>query len=106
MELAARVLEQVAPGMRPSDSVRASGQRPRVVTLDRAGGFASGDRLADLVCGVVGEEHDSARGTAAVIVPPSLEGAVEDALRRAGLMFGTAGREALDEQLSVLTIED
>ncbi len=106
MQLAARVLEQVAPGMRASESVRSSGRLPRVLA-DRPGGFAGPDRLAGLVGQAVGEDlRGSPSGIAAIIVPPSLERPVADALVRAGLTFGSAGRDALDERLSLLTVDD
>ncbi|HET9076575.1 MAG TPA: ATP-binding domain-containing protein [Acidimicrobiales bacterium] len=107
MELAARILEQVAPGMRSPDSVRASGHPPRVVTAARPGGFPrSGQLVESVVATVTGDLRDQRQGTAALIVPPSLLPDVLDALRRSGVPFGTAGREALDQQLTVLTIED
>jgi DNA helicase IV len=112
MELAARVLEQVAPGMRSPESVRASGQSPRVVEVGRGEGFpgasfGSAERLADSVGAGLGEElRERTDGTAAVIVPPSLAGAVADGLRQSGLSFGTAGRDALDERVTLLTVED
>ena len=45
-------------------------------------------------------------GTAAVIVPPTLAGAVARALAESGVPFGTAGRDALDLPVTVLTVED
>jgi hypothetical protein len=45
-------------------------------------------------------------GTAGVIVPPSLLDAVAAALDQAGLEFGQVGNGALDEQVTVLSIED
>jgi DNA helicase IV len=107
MELAARVLEQVAPGVRSPDSVRASGRRPRVVWVDRADGFGAAARLARSVTGTLGEElRESTAGTAAVIVPPSLAAPVAEALRQSGMSFGTAGRDALDERVTLLTVDD
>jgi DNA helicase IV len=107
MELAARVLEQVAPGMRSSESVRVSGRRPRVIQVDRPTGFAGADRIGETVTSAVREQLDEmAAGNAAIIVPPSLVEAVAAALTQAGLTFGTAGREALDERLSLLSVDD
>jgi DNA helicase IV len=107
MELAARVLEQVAPGMRSSESVRVSGRRPRVIQVDRPAGFAGADRIGGTVTSAVREQLDEvAAGNAAIIVPPSLVEAVAAALTQAGLSFGTAGREALDERLSLLSVDD
>ena len=107
MDLAARVLEQVAPGMRSPESVRASGRRPRVVTVERTDGFSRVERLAESVTSVLSHDlSESPAGTAAVIVPPSLADAVGAALSRAGLIYGTAGRDALDEQLTLLSVDD
>jgi hypothetical protein len=93
--------------MRSPDSVRASGRGPKVVRVDRADGFGSPDRLARSVTGALDEElRESLAGTAAVIVPPSLAGPVADALRQGGISFGTAGRDALDERLTLLTVDD
>lgn len=107
MDLAARVLEQVAPGMRSPDSVRASGRQPRVVAAGRAEGFGRLERLAESVTGAVGQDlEETASGTSAVIVPPGLAAPVAEALRRAGLPFGTAGREALEQRLTLLSVDD
>lgn len=107
MELAARVLEQVAPGMRSSESVRAVGRRPRVLQVERPAGFPGADRIAAAVSAVARDELDGTDvGNAAIIVPPSLLAPVATALRQLGLTFGTAGREALDERLSLLAVED
>ncbi len=107
MELAARVLEQVAPGMRPPESVRASGHRPRVVSAARPGGFPRSEQLVESVtAAVLADLRDGPGGTSAVIAPPSLLDDVLAGLRRSGVPFGTAGREALDQQLTVLGVDD
>ena len=107
MELAARVLEQVAPGMRSPDSVRATGRPPKVVSVGRSEGFGRAERLADSVSGALDEElREIESGTSAVIVPPGLAAPVAEALRRAGLPFGTAGRDALDQRVTLLEIDD
>ncbi len=107
MDLAARVLEQVAPAMRSSESVRSSGRHPRVVRVDPPSGFNPAERIAGTVAAAVGDQlRQSTEGNAAVIAPPGLVAAVADALRQGGLAFGTAGREALDQRLSLLTIDD
>lgn len=107
MQLAARVLQQVAPGMRPPDSVRASGWPPRVVTAAARGSLPRSGQLVDSVtAAVVDQLRDADGGTSAVIAPPSLVGEVVDGLRRSGVPFGTAGRDALDERVTVLSVED
>ena len=107
MDLAARVLEQVAPGMRSPESVRASGRQPRLVTAGRPDGFARQERLAVSVTDAVRQDLDETpSGTSAVIVPPGLVGPVGEALRRAGLPFGTAGRDALEQRLTLLSVDD
>ncbi len=107
MEVAARVLEQVAPTMRASESVRATGRRPRIVRADRPGGFSSPDGIAAAVAEALSVDlDDGAGGNAAVIVPPSLEQPVAEAIRRSGVGFGTAGREALDQRVSLLSVDD
>jgi DNA helicase IV len=106
MDLAARVLDAVAPGMRAPESVRAAGRRPRVVPSGRDA--FGGD--AQLVAAVVGAVRDELElvgdGTLAVIVPPSAMDAIGSGLEAAGLDFGTAGREALDRQVSLLGVDD
>lgn len=107
MALAARVLEQVAPGMRSPESVRASGRPARVVTVPSTETFGRGDRLVESVVQVLQEETEpDGGGNAAVIVPPGLAPAITAALDGAGLRYGIAGRDALDEQLTLLTVDD
>jgi UvrD-like helicase C-terminal domain len=45
-------------------------------------------------------------GTVAVIVPPSLFNPVAQALYSSGITYGHVGRGALDETVTLLTIED
>jgi DNA helicase IV len=107
MDLAARVLEHVAPGMRSPDSVRASGQPPRILRAERPEGFGRAERLAENVIEAVRSDRaERPAGTAAIILPPSLVEPVARALDQAGLPFGTAGRDALDRDISLLTVED
>ena len=107
MELAARVLEQVAPGMRSPDSVRATGRPARVVRAERSEGFGRADRLIELVITELHENlTETPEGTAAVIVPPSLSEAVGRAFSDRAVPFGTAGRDALDLPVTLLTVDD
>ncbi len=105
MELAGRILEQAAPGMRPPESVRASGQSPRIISI-ATDGFALGAWQAGSVVEAVREAAIVANGTSAVIVPPSLLSTMIHAFERSGLPYGTAGRDALDEQFTLLTVDD
>jgi DNA helicase IV len=111
VEVASRILEQVAPGMRPPEAVRASGRPPRTMRAAVPAGSVPGDALGELTARVVQDElaafgERSGAGTVAVIVPPSLLEAVASALEDAGLPFGRVGEGALDEQVSLLAIED
>jgi DNA helicase IV len=102
MVLAGRVLDQVAPGMRPPESVRSTGVAPKTVAVGRSEPFAGEAQLAASLAAAI----EVAGGTAAVIAPPSLVAPLAAALQRAGLDFGTAGRDALDRQLTLLSVED
>jgi DNA helicase IV len=107
MELAARVLEQVAPGMRSPDSVRATGRPARVVRAERPEGFGRADRLVEAAVSTLIQELDEQPGgTAAVIVPPSLADDMAQSLTDHEVEFGTAGRDALDLPVTVLTVDD
>lgn len=113
MRLAATVLESVAPGMRAPESVRSAGEEPRVVTVGRPEGFGHPGHLVDsavttvrewLAGGGVAGTDDA--GTAAVIAPPSILDHLAAGFERAGIEFGTAGKDALDQQLSLLGVDD
>jgi superfamily I DNA/RNA helicase len=109
IEMAGRILEQVAPGVRPPEAVRSSGRPPRILRASPAEGSFPGDALGALAADTVRQElqlfpgHD---GTAAVIVPPSLMDPVAGALAAAAIPFGRVGGGALDERVTLLTIED
>jgi DNA helicase IV len=109
MAVAARVLERVAPGMRPAESVRSSGSAPRVLSADLGPSFPA-ESLADLAARSVVEELDAISGglagTVGVITPPSLFDAVAAATEAMGSSFGQAGRGALDQPATLLLIGD
>ena len=108
MQLAARILEQVAPGMRPPESVRASGVVPLVVSATTHEGALPGDTLpalagqaaADAVAAMNGS------GTVAVIAPPTLLDGVAAALDRDRVPYGRVGGTALEEPVTLLAIGD
>jgi DNA helicase IV len=110
MQMAGRILEQVAPGVRPPEAVRASGRAPRIVRVARSEGSFPGEALGALAARTVRDElgafPSGYDGTAAVIAPPTLLGPVAAALSAGGLSFGTVGDRALDERVTLLTIED
>ena len=105
MELAGRVLAHVAPGMRPPEAVRATGRPPRLVPA-AAGGF-DGMGLMSSTASVVQEELAAVPGgTIGVLAPASLIAGLEQALSAAGLQVGRVGRGALDEQVTLIAVED
>ena len=111
MDVAARVLQHVAPGMRPPESVRASGSPPRILSAIRQDGTLGLDATVALTVQTVQAElgqlaslGDS--GTVAVIVPRSLLDAMASALDSSDIRWGGVGRGALDETVSLLTVED
>jgi DNA helicase IV len=112
MELASRVLAQVAPGMRPPEAVRASGRQPRTVPAPVVAGFGDESLVAAAV-GALRQELDSldverapGSGTVGVLAPPSVLGALGDAFESAGIAVGKVGQGALDERVSLLSVED
>ncbi len=110
MEMAGRILEQVAPGVRAPDAVRTSGRPPRIIRAHRSAGSFPGDALSAVTARAVRSElHDfpsGQDGTVAIIVPPTLLDPVASALSAAGITFGRVGERALDERVTLLTIED
>jgi DNA helicase IV len=106
MEMAGRILDQVAPGMRPPEAVRASGIQPMVLRVSPAGASFPGDALGSAAATAVRQELMTGEGTLALIVPPSLVGPVERALGQVGIGVGRVGDGALDERVTLLTIED
>jgi DNA helicase IV len=112
MELASRVLGQVAPGMRPPEAVRASGQMPRTVPVRTGAGLPDEGLVATAVATLQNEiaSVDPGRGegagTIGVLAPPSVLDALEDGYASAGIQVGRVGRGALDERVSLLSVED
>jgi DNA helicase IV len=110
MEMAGRVLKQVAPRVRPPDAVRTSGRPPRIIRADRSAGSFPGDALAAVAARAVRNELEDFpsghEGTVAIIVPPTLLEPVASALVSAGITFGRVGERALDERVTLLTVEN
>ena len=100
MELAGRVLAAAAPGMRPPDSVRSTGDEP---VLSRA---ADGISIGDAVAGAVRDELDQlGGGTIAVICAPSHVPALESGLDAAGIDYGEPNRTGLDAQVTLVPVD-
>ncbi|HEY2813605.1 MAG TPA: UvrD-helicase domain-containing protein [Acidimicrobiales bacterium] len=99
MDLAARVLRVAAPDLAPPRSIRQAGTSPRFVRA------ASSDELGRVVAAVAEAELVAVNtGNVGVIVPTSMVDAVSDALERAGVAFGRATRNGLDERITVVPI--
>jgi len=98
MSLAARVLTEAAPSLRPPRSVRQDGFPPRIV---RAGA----EGLADSLVAVVRDElAEVGSGNVAVVCPAGLVPEVAAALDESGLAYGRATRRGLDQQLTLVPI--
>jgi DNA helicase IV len=99
MDLAAKVLAVAAPDLDPPDSVRQSGDEPRLID---AGGL---DALADRVAAVALEEREAVDpGTVAIIAPSTLVDDVAAALTRAGVDYGRAARNGLEAQVTLVPV--
>jgi DNA helicase IV len=103
MDLAGRVLKAAAPGMVAPQSVRSTGERPRILATD-------GPSLAETVASVVAEElaalvsESELGGTVGAICAPAMVDDVAAALRRAGVEFGTLEAGALDDQVTLVSV--
>lgn len=95
LDVANRLLPTVAPGVRPSRSVRVDGAAPRRV------GVAAGGELAPRVAEVVGEQA-ATWGSVGVVVPDELLAEVEAALATRGVAFGDGATGAMGDVVTVL----
>jgi DNA helicase IV len=94
LDVANRLLPDVAPGVRAARSVRVEGSAPLIVP-------AGADELADAAARVVADLAQQ-WSSVGVIVPPSLTGAVAAALDRATVAFGTGARGGLGDVVTLL----
>jgi DNA helicase IV len=102
MDLASKVLAEAAPGLRPPDSVRKSGDDPRILAVDPA---TDGQGLAARVAAVAAEERDAVDpGSVAVIAPATLVDDVAAALDAAGVEFGRAARNGLESRVTLVPV--
>ena len=99
MALAGRVLAVTAPHLRAPLSVRSTGEEPVVTET------ADDESVAAHAAAVAADESVLiGQGTVAVVTPPSLVGAVEDALRAAGTAFASAERDGMDAPITVIPV--
>jgi DNA helicase IV len=109
MAVAAPVLAAAEPTLSPPQTIRSSGEPPRVVY---AGGGIPSPGVGPVVSRTVAEELGAvaapgeAGGLVGVVVPPSLLEEVAGALGPRGLPFGRAAAGALDSVVSVLTVSE
>jgi hypothetical protein len=101
MELAAKVLAVAAPDLRPPNSVRQTGDEPRIVPVGGDGEGSLGARVAQ----VAQEERDAVDpGSVAVIAPASLVDEVAAALEAAGVEYGRAARNGLESRVTLVPV--
>jgi DNA helicase IV len=94
LDVANRLLPEVAPGVRPSRSVRLDGNAPaRVAATDAS--------LADVVVGLV-REHAATWSSVGVVAPTGHADRLEAALTTAGVTFGDGQRGGLSGVVTVL----
>ncbi len=97
MELAAKVLTEAAPGLKPPVAIRNEGAEPKVTRVDDLAAALPGAVLAELA------EIDA--GNVAVIVPRSLVEPLTAALTEADVAFGGATRSGLDKQVTIVPVQ-
>jgi DNA helicase IV len=99
MELAARVLRAAAPDLSPPRSIRQAGTMPRFVRAE------SDAALGAVVAAAALEElEEVGAGNVGVIASSSLLDIVSAGLSDAGVPFGTASRNGLDERITIVPI--
>jgi DNA helicase IV len=98
MELAARVLRVAAPDLSPPSSIRQTGTGPRLVHV------GDGELAAAIAAAALAEVEEVGGGNVAVIAPASLIDLVTAGLAEAGVSFGVAARNGLEEQVTVVPV--
>jgi DNA helicase IV len=94
LDVANRLLPEVAPGVQPARSVRVEGEPPRFVSTSPADLAA---RTAAVVAALA-----AAWGSVGVVAPSRLVGAIGDALRAGGVEHGTGSRGGLGGVVTLL----
>ena len=98
MALASRVLAVTAPHLQPPRSVRSTGDEPAIVATTAVGLPAEVARAARELVDAAGA------GTVAVVCPPSLEAPLAAELATAGMGFGVAETDGLDEAVTLIPV--
>jgi len=98
MALAARVLAEAAPGLRPPRSVRSTGEAPVLRSV------AAGRLVEEAVRIAAAELADADEGTVAVIATPATAAVIADAVAAAGLAGGHVERTGLKERLTIIPV--
>ncbi|HEV3226930.1 MAG TPA: UvrD-helicase domain-containing protein, partial [Acidimicrobiales bacterium] len=96
MELASRVLRVAMPDLAPPRSIRPAGTMPRLVHAESPAALGEAVAAAALV-----ELEEVGTGNVGVIVPTSLVATITSGLADAGVPFGLATRNGLDERITV-----
>lgn len=100
MDLAAKVLVEAAPELRPPRSVRQDGRPPRVVPAPALEGG-----LAATVLQITAEEVAAVgTGNVAVIAPSSLVDPLSEAFTAAGVEHGVATTSGLSNQITIVPV--
>jgi len=103
MELAARVLRAAAPDLSPPRSIRQAGTMPRFIRVDAADSDV-GALGAAVARAALEELEEVGQGNVGIIVSTSLIDVVSDGLSAAGVTFGLASRNGLDERITIVPI--
>jgi len=99
MKLAAPVLDETGLGLIPPRPVRSSGVEPVIDLVGR-------DQLAkELASRVAAEQAEGLSGTTGIICAHSIIDQVATALDDANITYGTAGKRALDSDITLLVAE-
>jgi DNA helicase IV len=96
MDLAGRVLAAAAPELRQPRSVRSTDRAPSIVRAED---------VAAAVAQAVGDEQARVGGSIAVICPPSMQAGLAAGLSAAGVAFGEADRDGLDEPVTLVPVD-
>ena len=97
MELAAKVLTEAAPGLKPPVAIRNEGAAPKITRVE--------DLASALPAAVLAELAEIDAGNVAVIVPRSLVEPLTAALTEANVPFGGATRSGLDKQVTIVPVQ-
>ena len=97
MELAAKVLTEAAPGLKPPVAIRNEGTAPIITKVD--------DVEAAIPAAIRRELDEIGEGNVAVVVPRSMVEPLSAVLAAAEVDFGTASRSGLDRRVAVVPVQ-